>query len=764
MALKKEFLIYTAIIVFMAFSVNGLMPYYFDEYNDRRDNSAFIVDGVNEYTNVSVFTSITHTTAASLQPLIADMNADEIIDILIPSGNYINAYRADSKALLLQNSFSMNVSVNSSMSLLSDADGNGLLELVVLANSKIYELEFNNSFSVSAETTITDGCTPRAGVRCVLNENYDFCIFVCQNSTGSPRLIKYDISGNSYTSHALTYMFQSMSVDSLSNANIGAPPIYYGSDGHYHTVLPTNVDGDSNNGIGVFDLETMTAETSFSSDGYVDDITGTGDHITDITVYNLDAGGNDYVECVQQCQEICNSWLLGCVLYLPILIEADICASQCDDNLATSVYGGGEPEIILSMGGADYARIAIYDTAGTLINLSSFDEETGTSSVITSNIVLGDIYSNNDGIELCTFTRAYGVSAECVTLHCIDDARTVLYDSELQCALGASQNYYWYLKRPVLAADMTGDGYLDIITGSKIFDMNTANPLTSSINISSDYFTDAGAVAIADLDLDGLADICANTATVLYCAFSPKVNEPPELLAPMGLSYSPDAPLCVGTCVNYTAAECLTGVVDCNYNNDVLTDGEYLATTCGQSSTITDGTGSIAAPFIQCCFNNTGDYAFYVYLRDYANQNDQTQYQYMRVSVRDGNDGITCNIPCAAGECNINGTSTVDGGSFEDDDDGAGGDFDFTDIDDGVDLLTFGNETIKILMSLFIIANVLYWGIAKQKIRNLRLLSAIVFLTTIGLSMINMLSWFITLFLGFFLLAMGLWLDNTNDK
>ena len=79
-----------------------------------------------------------------------------------------------------------------------------------------------------------------------------------------------------------------------------------------------------------------------------------------------------------------------------------------------------------------------------------------------------------------------------------------------------------------------------------------------------------------------------------------------------------------------------------SYYNDNDLDTEKLVADCYGNGTLTNGTLSLAAPYVDCTYNTPNTYYAKVYLLDNHNLGDYTQDQSFTIQVIAGVPGSTC--------------------------------------------------------------------------------------------------------------------------
>ena len=181
-------------------------------------------------------------------------------------------------------------------------------------------------------------------------------------------------------------------------------------------------------------------------------------------------------------------------------------------------------------------------------------------------------------------------------------------------------------------------------SGIFVFDTSTNNSFEYKVNTTQstadyDYY-----IAAADINGDELVDVCEQQSGEIFCSYTDTVNEPPELTGEYGSVPDYESPICVNDTVTFEAKDCGGGSAFCNYDNDFISDAEYLVTDCGYLASDKVGDDDLDNPEISCDFNSTGIFSVRIYLRDNANPADSTQYDDLVVTVIDGEPGVTCSI------------------------------------------------------------------------------------------------------------------------
>ena len=239
-------------------------------------------------------------------------------------------------------------------------------------------------------------------------------------------------------------------------------------------------------------------------------------------------------------------------------------------------------------------------------------------------------------------------------------------------------------------------------------------------------FSQYGYNIFADINGDDNVDICNIDNADTICFFSTLENNIPELEnLEYGGYWTSEAigeSVCVNSVYTISAFECLGSQTNCNYQNDITTDTERLATNCGINSNpeqeLEYGSFSLSSPSVSCVFNETGFYTITVYIQDNKNPTDLTEYniQQIPVNVIEGEVGETCNFGnFETSEDREN--STVQAGEQEQEE-----------IDQILNSVVGTSWVTRLLIALIIIGGFMFIG-AKQKNNVVTVISTVIGLT-----------------------------------
>lgn len=521
---------------------------------------------------------------SNFQPLAADLNSDGIMDIITSNGNYIQIYKAnDRNAVTLQAEY-LTVGTQTRSYELVETNDNEIHIIGVHDNVLIYNFLFNGT---------------------ALNVNNSANLHTTFNITNNTKLSPIDT------------FIKCLSVS-------GVKTCFWGDESHevieYNVQDNTLMNYTGSKFIGDTPIAVSGNYISFITDEDVDAFDG-------ISLYKIDT---HTISDIHECNEelLCN---IQAVSMSGILGSQTIIYSYRSTHAGTGDVNAG-------------ARIIKYDgsvhpSTGVEISFSCAGCE-----MFVSNPVIGD-FENTEStqLDLCIQAELQQAAAPVTQyFRCVDTFQgNVVYNSLTATDIGLNDPPNSEDNLKLTAADVDGDGLLDVITGYEIYKVSNA---TRYLTFSLD---NGGQMIPIDLDGDSNLDLLSVAAGDTYVLYSSYVNNIPTLYnnISFGGYYGYPNPICKNSTINFYARDCGSNA-DCNYDNDLGSDTERIISDCGLSETVLhNGSFTLNNPTVACHYNETGSYTVTNYLQDYANQNDFTQFntQKITINVIDGIPGSTCN-------------------------------------------------------------------------------------------------------------------------
>ncbi len=196
----------------------------------------------------------------NFEPIATDINNNGKNEIIIFS---------DSKLKIFNHSLDLidetNVGNLVAQPTIYNMDSDINLEIIFMANinstSYFMAYEYNNKFTQQCNLTISNGASG-SGIRCVDIGNTKSCFFKDQKN------VFYSINMTNCTQNA------NLTTNNQEDATPTIPSILdYDKDSKLEGIWWFNNDNDQFIGIAVIELESMTFDTGFNGDGFIDDIT-----------------------------------------------------------------------------------------------------------------------------------------------------------------------------------------------------------------------------------------------------------------------------------------------------------------------------------------------------------------------------------------------------------------------------------------------------------------------------------------------------------
>ena len=598
-------------------SVNAWLGSYdeqlaWEEFGNSPYNRQREIDHANEWTQTGL-TSIKSNSGHDFQPLIYDIDNDGLTEIIISTGNYLQILEWNSDSLILDDEYLNSGSLRSMMSLLPDVNNNGYYEIAgVFGTTNITIFEYNGTSINVLYTNSTNNYNIQSGLRCINHTGNITCYASAWNGTYAG-IIEFNTENGE------------MSAINLSTNNIfdttwgiySSPPAYdVNRDGNIDIVFIADYDDDSYEGYVIYDVTSQTLISTISEvNSYA--------IITMIGIENIDGGG-DY--------ELIISWN-----YNPAQVNG-------------------------------YSAITVFDWDGTEIWENEVFDDAGGYDLYNTGFAIGNI-DGTGNLEVCAGAIRTSLF-QFTKIKCFD-----IETGKIRFTWGTDGHKInnGMPSFPVMA-DMDSDGKDEIIFHESYFNLDinyTLNNINIIVNPDESYDRHP---ALADINGDGLLDICETEATTTFCSLSTAENLPPTInesynYGGFTANYDYTSPICVNTTIIF---EGLQGT-DGNYNNDFDADQERIVTNCGfhnethesigtqYSSYLGYGDYSYINPSFSCYYNNTGTYRVRLYLQDNQNTDDYNVYQNDIIIIRviDGEEGVTCNDPPITLEDLESGTSAT---------------------------------------------------------------------------------------------------------
>lgn len=591
MKIHHILIILVFLIVFSAVSAtpsNASFTAEYGEYQDDPSNRGFVHDETGSWTATGNTLTVAAGSTTS-PPLVLDVDNDTIKDLVVASGNYINIYDSD-LSMIDQFNFANAVT---SFTFSDDFDSNTYPELHVYsaASDTIYVYEYNSSHFVNKinHTTIQE-VTNTSRILCK-STNGEYCFLAVDNGT------------NDYIMKWNTTWINNTSIGSMNVRQYFPAASDIDRDGRTELVFIADDDGDGNPGIIVLDTNTSTIDglpyldTGFSVDGIIDNLATTLESISSPMIYNFNGGGDE-----------------------EIFLAARVLAS-------------------------DKVRVYVYDATGANFGTFPYDTPDGSTGTADPLITMADIGETNYVVCVFNAHSAAGGNPNEI-FECVDVNKNVVvsYNTDFLDTITLPN-------QGMIAIDVDGDGYDEIVTPRAIYDPTT-NTTIMNLTLTNYY------ISVSDMDADNNVEIMGSRAGSTRIIYSSFTNAPPTLnnSYSYGGYYGYHNPVCVNTTVTYQAQE-TGGTLTGNYDNDGSSDEERLVTNCGFDDTGSPNTDPLthqsngaftgSNPQFNCYYNTTGTFPVRIYLQDEFNTGDFTQYNTQTISliVIEGVPGITCNNP-----------------------------------------------------------------------------------------------------------------------
>ena len=624
---------------------------FIGEWGEVQDNSwrtGFVNDAEGIWNNSGI--TITSSYSSMYQPIIADVNNDSQLEILIGEGNYVTIQYYDDYSIDLLDELDMGSAQSSTYNLLESYDTDDYVEFVVVHTTNFSVLEFNGT-NINIECSLSIP-PPVQGVACHNKTN-----ITCYT---------FDAVGNMSVIDTQACTLNIVDIDSGTdiftlNDPVQKTPIIadLDRDGFDELILGGDQGNNVHEGIYVIDTNSLSLDTGFNGGGYLQlpEANSGKAAFSGVTYWNLGADNELWQQCVDECAEAYPLGGTNLGFILGQNIPYNLCLSICERAYEFNTYGGGYGELIVTSRNqvststmADYSYISAYRNSGTAIfNLVLGSDGSSSSVEYVGNpvIMIGQLSDEHDD-EICTVRYRSGTIPH-TYISCVNELGTLIFQDELDVVLNPEADEYYTTTARL-------GGSMDLMLGGFIFLMDYETNTTTMINAT----TSGGACVLNDINRDNTLDVACATASALSIGLNNYVNEPPQIntsLAYGGYGYNYDItrPICLNQTITFTAQE-IGGINTGNYENDIELDLERIVSNCGKLSSgvatsdntvdLQNGSYVGSRPVFECYYNVTGTYPVTLFLEDLANIDDRTQYNTQTISLQviDGELGVDCSF------------------------------------------------------------------------------------------------------------------------
>lgn len=600
-----------------------------ESFQDHPTSRGFVHDLSSTWDDSPEFTA--SVASGSLhQPLVADFDGDGNPNVMQFIDNFLVVFEGNEAGDAAFNDIAFALIGNSSQTepALWENPSTGQVHWVTIANNQFWDYTWtggtNDPTYMTTNTSILDTCNRWAGLKCV----DDSCYALCENTASvRTRAFRFNMTsgeitaGINLTNGSTNVRLKTNGATAITTVGSAGPIIGFACD----------ANGDGQYGVCAVKGRTLDFDTTFSSDGIIDQIQTNTNQAEAISnpVWMSDSGaGLEFMVIAYQKTATCGA--LGS--------NKDPCVSVYTRSGTNSWTTCAD-------------SLAACPSSNTFLCCSN--------GLTTDNQFLSQpfVATVDDDFKIClsqsSFTTAVGTRALIGCLDATDGSRDT--NRSFGIVSATSTNFFgspWSSGQIVnnfafTSSHNESDDYLYF--GNIIV---TNHSMTTTVNLSSTITANQEMASFYDVDGAGNGDILTSGTTVTRVLFQvgeAEINDPPTLFQNMTSSgyygyYT--GPICKGTTITYRAQECPGVGSGCNYNNDLSDDTERLKTDCGYGNTTT---GSFAAtqPTVNCLYNTTGTFSTTIYLQDDANPSDLSQYntESIIINVIDGIPGSTCNLP-----------------------------------------------------------------------------------------------------------------------
>jgi len=603
----KKIIILLMLCILSALSVSASNDWR-QYQNNYESYGSYDTNYIGDFENIN--STDFYANGKDFQPIVADFDNDNQMEILIQEGNYLNIFHYDaSNGLEIETQLYIGAQ-SPSTPYVDDIDGDGFIEIIIAYNQStqyIFTLQYNGTHFNSEQSAILTA-HPVTAIKCGDNSGTYECFF----GDTAGQFVVYDPILGTKTAYSVS---SGSAFDTTNNEvypNTGVSLVDYDGDGNLEFIAPTDFVNNDNEGIIVIDTVTHARDTLFNGVGYLDNIeTGSGERaeVQGLFTANLNGVGDHEI----------------CLTYITI------------ENLGSDFPQECWLQCYNSDGTAYASRRAI----------SNMSIESFTTNLKCSNPVYVDVDGiGNDICAMANHDRS-GADDDEFYITCYNTYGGTIPSSPANIYKEVDfREGYWGTGK-ITSADMDGNGYADLIAPTTVF---LSNGGTSFTRLDTWKSSGTGNTIPADVNNDGYLDLVHQYTSALYTIFSDDVNTPPQMhnnYTGGGYLGYYSSPVCVDSAITYYANEQGS---NSNYDNDVRVDEERLLTNCGLSSGLDDNleTGAFSQfnPSFTCVYNETGIYNVRIYMEDNPNTGDRTQYNTDTITIRvmDGIEGETCNV------------------------------------------------------------------------------------------------------------------------
>lgn len=366
----------------------------------------------------------------------------------------------------------------------------------------------------------------------------------------------------------------------------------------------------------MLDLETMTPDTYYSTDGYLNVSTPIGQSATNFKSFQ------------------------------PILYQAD------------DSYSGSSPyEILFNINylvsgrGVWATYIESINADGTTIGYEEFLDTTNTYSYYGSNSILTYDYTGlSPHVAVCNIIQKSNLTDSGAFLNCYDgdfsaSTETSITGNDFEVGIIGSSGDE--VGTTIYSADVNNDGINEIIASFGIINIGTGETFLNFKNRYSLPRTNRTPIPVPD-NLDKLAFLWIDTnQSKLFESITAEsvTNQIPTITDYFTTSYA--NPVCTGTSLLIIAEEYNETEgqgINQNYYNDNPGDEERLRTDCAGETGLRFSEWSSNNPYVECDFNSPGTFYVEIFLQDNYNPSDLSVSLIQEIRVIDfTEDGELCN-------------------------------------------------------------------------------------------------------------------------
>jgi len=317
----------------------------------------------------------------------------------------------------------------------------------------------------------------------------------------------------------------------------------------------------------------------------------------------------------------------------------------CSNPMIYNLDGGGFEEIIVT---CDWGLAGVNSNRGGVLSFFVFKIDgtayTGFPKLTTNTGAnsaargIGQPAMCDLGyahLAICSYSSNQGGIGG-MTYSCVLENSSLVFDKKV---LGVDIGAMAYTT--TTCVDLDADGIDEILYGSSVLDSSG----DIIMNFTGTFSAAEMLYNIIPVSVDGTANVAfvrnKVASTIIYSSSTAYNNTPPTLTDSYGRSYS--NPVCNGSTVRFLAKkydETAAQPSGTNYYNDIDTDLERLVADCHGNGTLTAGSSSLSAPYVECTYNSPETYYATVYIDDNYNVDDTSQSDTISVYVI---TGVDCN-------------------------------------------------------------------------------------------------------------------------